>query len=890
MKKRYLLTLLLSLVNVVVFAQSNFFRPAENSDLTNTSKTVNITKKTKVFTLDEQSMRNYLKNAPMEFKNNGVTVPLQIPMPDGTIEVFNMVESPVLSPEIAAQNPDIKTYTGNGTTDRKSVIRLSLTAAGFNAVILNVGNDAVYFESYSTTKKNVYFNYYAKDIVVPDEKKSSSCHIDANTAKEFRALTNKTSRSAVAPSSGDQLLTLRLAMPADAEFVAANGGTVTSGFAAVVAYVNRIKGFFRNELSVDFLLVSGTNMIYTDAATDPYTNSNQSLMLIENHNNCNTVIGSANYDIGHVWGKGSSSGGGVAILGSVGQSGSKGQGVSGEGDLTSYSQVFMDQLVFHEMGHQFGMNHSYNSSIPVCTTRNAGTSVEPGAGATVMSYGFTCDGDDYFSSNQTGPILQFHSVSYDEAKGYLATIPGVGTLTTTGNTAPVITMPNAYTIPKSTPFALTATATDANNDALTYCWEGTNVGTMVPVTSTLADTAQPPFFRSYKPSTSNTRYFPLLEKILDGSNYAVGDKLPSIGVVTTHSLTVRDNNANGGGVSNASVTVTVDGNIGPFLETTNLSGAYNGLSKQNITWSVNGTNVATPTVNILLSTDGGLTFPTVLVAGTPNDGIQEVTFPDVLTQKARIKVEGAANIFFDISNVNFTLKPSLAISVTGTDATTFGGADGSATAAIVNGSPNFTYGDKSVFTNAPYSIGEPATSTPEVVSTITVPALPAGAVLTSATLTLTNVNAVGGSFRKEIRASLSGAYTLGDTQLFTDSGSGLISPDPVINLSGFPTTGGVVSLLLVDLVDDAGVDATVGGAFITLNYTKSGYTYSWSNGATTASINGLAAGQYNVTVTDAANSVATGSYLVKQPYSITATSGTNGSVTPAGVSSVASGT
>ncbi len=891
MKKLYLMSFFVFLISTGIFAQKKFFDNASSQELEKAKPVTKNIKKFSVFKLDEIAMRAYLQNAPMEFKNNGITLPLEIPMPDGSVEIFNMVESPTLSPEIAAQNPDIKTYTGNGTRDKKSVIRLSLTSLGFNAVILNVVNDAVYFESYTTEKSNIYFNYFTKDVIVPDGPKKSSCQLDPEDLGKEIPHTHNSHRS-VASSVGSELTTFRLAMAADAEFVAHNGGTVSSGFAAVVAYVNRIKAFYRNELSVDFILVSGTNLIYTNAATDPYDNDNQVTMLNQNRDNCNSVIGVANYDIGHVWGYVGTSGGGVASLESVCSDTRKGKGVSGEGDLNSYSQVFMDQLVYHEMGHQFGMTHSYNSSIPVCTTRSADTSVEPGAGATIMSYGFTCGTDDYFTSSQMGPILQFHQANYEQAFVFMGTI-SCGVVTSTGNTAPVVVVPGSYTIPKSTPFALTGSATDANGDSLSYCWEGTNIGTITPTSSTLADTAQPPFFRTYAVSSSPTRIYPTLARILDGSNYGVGDKLPSVGVVTTHSFTVRDNNANGGGVSNAVVNVTVDGAIGPFLETTNLSGIYSAGSTKAITWSVNGTDVATPNVAIMLSTDGGQTFPTTLLATTANDGTEVITWPNVNTSTARIKVMSLGNIFFDISNVNFSIFPALLANVTGTNTTTTGGSDGTATSAPSGGAISFNYNAQNTFPGAPYnSTGSPV-NTPITVATITVPALPAGTVINSATLNLTNVNAINGSFGNEVRVYLSGAYTLAATQLVVENGGGIISPNPAINLSGFPVAGGTIDLQFSETMDDPGIDATIDGAYITINYTKNGYNYVWSNVATTTSISALSAGTYSVTVTDAAGLTATGSYTVTDPAvssnTITASTGSNGTVSPIGITAVAAG-
>ncbi|HET8645373.1 MAG TPA: S-layer homology domain-containing protein, partial [Vicinamibacteria bacterium] len=66
--------------------------------------------------------------------------------------------------------------------------------------------------------------------------------------------------------------------------------------------------------------------------------------------------------------------------------------------------------------------------------------------------------------------------------------------------------------------------------------------------------------------------------------------------------------------------------------------------------------ISTASVDVHLSTDGGQTFPTVLVAGTPNDGSQSIIVPNTPTTTARVRVRGAANVFFDISDANFTIQ------------------------------------------------------------------------------------------------------------------------------------------------------------------------------------------------------------------------------------------
>jgi hypothetical protein len=362
----------------------------------------------------------------------------------------------------------------------------------------------------------------------------------------------------------------------------------------------------------------------------------------------------------------------------------KAQGASDIGDEQGYAHVFTIQLMAHEMGHQFGMSHTYNSNIPVCTTRELSTSVEPGSGATIMSYGFTCDSDDYSnevngSNQRIGPFLNFHVASLTQAINYISTLTCF-TNTTTGNVVPIVTTPSTtYTIPKSTPFSLSGNATDGNSDPLTYSWEGTNIS-RIPDNSNvtpliLGSDTSAPYFRSYKPISSGNRTYPLLSAILNGTNKAIGDKLPSKPTTTTHTLTVRDN---AGGVTTKDVTVIID-NSGPFLITNDPSGTLIAGTSKTITWTVNGTTAAPilcTLVDVRLSTDGGLTFPTVVASAVPNSGSTNIIVPNITTSTARIILAPSSvttsgnkpNIFFDISNVDFAIQGSVPVSLLTFDA------------------------------------------------------------------------------------------------------------------------------------------------------------------------------------------------------------------------------
>lgn len=676
-RRRSLFTLLVWLLAGagVAFAQDGFFVPLTSAQARLAAPGLEGIEKYGMYNLKTTALRGYLAKAPLENRITAAPLQLAIPMPDGTTELFAMAESPILAPALAAQYPEIKTYTGRGTTHLGYSIRLSLTSSGFDAIILGVDNSTVYVTKLTTDSLDQrYATYFARDV-----KKNDPANPAGNTGKcgtttpIVEALPENPGANArtgaVLNNTGATLRTFRLAVATTKEFAAAKGGnTVDGAFNALVGYVNRLNAVYRRELSVAFTLVSGKNTIFTTGNDGGFNNADLGTMLGKNQEILDNVVGDANYDIGHAVGNSGGSGEGLAQASSACQPGDKAKGATSFGD-GSFAPIFDDQTLSHEIGHQFSMSHTFNSSIPVCTTREATTSVEPGAGTTIMSYGYTCSdqnnaarNDDYEAPYQ--PILNFHTISYQQANTYIATL-SCFTSTSLNNAVPVIgNFPASVTIPKSTPFALSATATDANaGDKLTYSWEGTNIGLEVPGDATLANTAKPPFFRSYEPATTGIRTYPRLEAVLNGSNYAKGDKLPSVGIATTHVLTVRDNV---GGLTYQGLTVTIDGNSGPFLETTNLSGSYAGSSVQTITWSVANTNVApvnSPNVNVLLSTDGGLTFPTVLAANTPNDGSEAVALPAVLTSTARIKVASSNNIFFDISNANFSITAPVGVPI-----------------------------------------------------------------------------------------------------------------------------------------------------------------------------------------------------------------------------------
>jgi len=572
---------------------------------------------------------------------------ITLPLPDGTFARFLVQESSIMEPELQRQFPNLRSYRGQGIDDPTMTVRFNETPSGFDAMVLSSGR-TFYIDPFPlrTGDTETHISFFKDDF--PAEEKQIRCFVGADP--EGQAARRRGARPQPL-SNGSVLRTYRLAVAATGEYTKFHGGTVTSAMQAIVKTISRVNTIYENELAISLRLVKDqARIIYTDPATDPYTNSNAYKLMSENQSNLTNVIGLDKFDIGHVFAVGA---GGVAELRSVGKEGSKARGVTGS--QKPVGDPFDVDYVAHEMGHQFGANHTFNAITDSCGSdnRNAATAYEPGSGSTIMGYAGICGESDL----QKNSSSYFHAASLEEIVTYITSdeIKGVPSITSTNNHPPGIVAGQKFVIPKGTPFSLRATGADEDGDSITYSWEQFDLGDPSPPENDMASPR--PIFRSFDPLRDAVRFLPRLDDLV-ANKTSFGETLPTRQRSMSFRITARDNHAGSGGISFDEAQVTVVTDSGPFVVTQPASGATWTIgSSQTVAWDVAGTNegsISCGNVRISLSVDGGRRF-VPLQAVVPNKGSATITVPNTPTTNGVIMVEGVDHAFFNVSGGNLKI-------------------------------------------------------------------------------------------------------------------------------------------------------------------------------------------------------------------------------------------
>jgi len=659
-----LLFMLLSLAYVQ--AQANFWQDFKESSimLSPNSEVKASAKSYRTLSLDFEALKAALSEAPMEFTAAAEANPVQmyLPLPNGEMELMEVVESPVMEASLAAKYPNIRSFAARSVNNRLVTARLDYAPHGLHAVISTPeGYTAI--EPFATQQTRFYSAYYMKHRQSgPNEL---PCGFDAFEEEMELELLQQEMLSMKTDLSfrNNEEVTLRqyrMALVCTGNYggnASLGGGTVESTLATFNTAVNILNQYFQVEFAIRFLLIEESeDFIFLDPDEDPFVNANMGSELLEqNKNYLNSQIPITSYDIGHIFTGNCTDLAGVAS-GTV-CSENKARGV------TCHNQSLVEEVtrtMTHEIGHQFSCGHSWNNCPPSQDQLSVENAFEPGSGSTIMAYQGLCGA----ANNVPEPIgLYFNIGSLEDAIFFSREGGGstCGETISTDNNKPVLTLnyEDGFYIPISTPFELEGEAEDLNGDELTYCWEQYDLGPP----STLGNPNQnSPLFRSLPPTTDPKRVFPQLTRIINNTSSNT-EVLPTYSRDMTFRLTVRDNNADYGGVVWEQVAFEADGTAGPFrvmnpntADVTWTAGEY-----VEVTWDVaNTTNnrVNCDYVNIRLSTDGGFNYPITLVSQTANDGSAFVSVPNLDTDEARVRVEASDNIFFDISNQDFTIVPA----------------------------------------------------------------------------------------------------------------------------------------------------------------------------------------------------------------------------------------
>lgn len=594
-------------------------------------------------------------------------IEITIPNMNGDLEKFSVWESSNFEPELQAQNPTIRAYNGIGITDLKASLYFSLSPKGIQTMILRGENGSEFIEPYS--KDNATY-------VLFDSKSRVRGSLPFTCKTEDLALNkqllNKTGKIA---ANNKVFKTFRLALSCTGEYTAFHGGTVANALSAMNATMTRVNGVFNRDLAVKLNIIANNNLIiYTDATTDPYSNSTEGVAGNWNEelqDNLNATITDAGYDIGHLFGADGGGGnagciGCVCVNPTVEFPTAKGSAFTSPSDAVPQGDTFDIDFVAHEMGHQLGANHTFSFEI-----EDTGVNVEPGSGSTIMAYAGITSG--YNVQNNSDDYFAYASIKQIQDNLLSKTCP---VSTVLANNPPIISAGLDYTIPNGTAFKLTGTGSDTNGDVVTYCWEqnDTAVRTIDSSINEEGDFsfASPtkiygPNFRSFYPSNTPVRFMPALSSVLANKLTTTWESVSTIERALTFTLTGRDNAALGTAQTNTDeMVVNVSGTVGPFAVTSQNTenSAWIQGTTQTITWDVNNSNtlIGSTNVNIKLSTDGGLNFTTVLASNTPNDGSETITVPNVASKDCRVLIEPTANIYYAVNSKSFAIGYSVSSS------------------------------------------------------------------------------------------------------------------------------------------------------------------------------------------------------------------------------------
>ena len=585
------------------------------------------------------------------------------PNEQNELEEFSLSPVALFSKELAKTYSNIKAYRGESTQRKGVFVRITVSPMGIYGT-MRTPKGFVYLQP-REKKSSTYISYQRTEKLDPIVK-LPFCKTPQPPAFKSSATVQNNQKK----STAGTLRTYRFAVAGSAEYTSywgdnddSNGNNQEDALAAVANTMNRMNEILLVDLGVQLELVTDASLLYTDTTTDPFEGN----FTQEIQTTLTNEVGEANYDIGHLFHRGVANGD-AGSVGNVCRNGEKGSAFSahpftatngsGGAFLTDYFDI---DYVIHELGHQLGALHTFSHS-----TEPFNVNSEPGSGSTIMSYAGIVSGQNM--QRHSDPYFHYHSIQ--NIQNYLAN-QACQVATLSENQIPTVSAGEDKAIPKGTAYSLTATANDPDGDTLTYCWEQLDSGRVL-ASDFGPNQMSGSMNRSLLPVSSNRRNIPNLTLVLANQLTEINPYLGSawetvsnVGRNLRWGITVRDrdqNNPNGVGFSaQDEVVLEVVESAGPFelITQAQSSTQWQAGGNEIIRWNVANTHVApisTSDVNILLSTDGGQSFPISLAENIPNNGKASIVVPgDVATNQARLKIEPVNNIYYAVNSANYSI-------------------------------------------------------------------------------------------------------------------------------------------------------------------------------------------------------------------------------------------
>ena len=642
--------------------------------------------------LDETLLKSRLSSvdgkitAAKGVTSNLPTSEVNLPLPDGSMLKVQAIPSKVITDSMAEAHPEIKTWNVRGIDDPDITGVIDFTSKGFHGMLMMPDGDTIFIDPDKQQAGDVYNSFSKKENINSfnvelncgvHEDHNHDLHFDKHEAESEFAI--KTGARALDDSlfpdvSISQIKTYRLALSATTEYTDSQGGTAAAR-ASMVTSINRINPIFTRDLGISLELIDAPELIFTNKANDPFSdegipgsyqsNNYANTLMRENSDYLSDQLKLDEFDIGHVLSHRASGGSGVAFLGTVcvGDVNTSNlgllKGLKAAGATTSSNptgSTFDLVLLAHELGHQLGANHSFNSQLGGnCSSgRSAEVAVEPGSGSTIMSYSGLCGSDDLIDNPRDD---YFHFAGIAQINEYTRSGSGssCGTNLSAGS-APSVNAGANLSIPANTPFLL-----DGNASGGTSSWDQIDIGSASAVN---VDTGDNAIIRHNIPTSEQDRYIPSLENLFAGTS-TKGEILPQTSRELNFAYVVRN-----GGISSDKKLINVTDTKSTFSVLSHSSDQTITTNQSiDVVWNTASSDqapISCDNVDIQLIRENGV--KNLLLASTPNDGTQNLLIPDATPTMsgARIFVGCSDNSFFNISSGNIVVQQG-AVSTDTTD-------------------------------------------------------------------------------------------------------------------------------------------------------------------------------------------------------------------------------